>query len=175
MKKKKRGRPFGSKNKPKMKTAKPKSAKRRYRQEAEYKVWLPNIGEEFDAIVATLMEHYGFTDPDRVGAILANRIQHLPVDQSTTTLEYLGGCVRKSIAYDLARLKAQEIGHKLEVGQLVAMLKANPNDDEPRNHLQMAADAGSKLAKQALKELFPQENSDNLVAIDKPEPIDASA
>ncbi len=115
-------------------------------------VVLPTTPTAFDALVDRLAKRYKFENKEHVAAIVANKIQTLPPDQATCTLEYLGHCVMKSMAYLVAREKSQEINHRAQIEVIEAALKANPNNQEALDALEKAANDGSDLAKSVLEE-----------------------
>jgi len=131
---------------------------------------LPRTPEEFDLLVKAVVKKYKIDTPDLACAVIATRIQHMPVDQSTTTLEYLGGCVIKSLAYNIATHKLQTLNHKYQVDAIMNALKVNPYDQEARDALIKASNEGSGYAKEKLAEF--EENhpkADNLIPIHKAE------
>lgn len=118
-------------------------------------VFLPTTDKEFDALVKAVVKKFKLKNSDHAGAVIANRIMHLPPDNATTTLEYLGACVLKNIAFQVAQNRGRGIQHRMEVDDLAATLTADPLNHEARDKLEGAAAAGSEYAKKALKTICP--------------------
>lgn len=118
-------------------------------------IFLPTTEKDFESLVKILVKKYKLPDHDHAAAVLANEIQHLPREQATTTLEYLGHCILKNISYQLARSISSRIGHKTQCDQLGNILKANPNDQQARDSLEKAVKEGSEYAAKILAEMDP--------------------
>ncbi len=116
-------------------------------------ILLPQSPKEFDALVKKLVKKYKLPNEDHASAVLANRIMHLPVDQATVTLEYLGNCILKNVAFQVAQAHSTKIQHKMQVDQIVAALNVNPNDQQAIDALQKAINDGSEYAKTALEKI----------------------
>ncbi len=117
-------------------------------------VVLPQTEKEFDVLVRKLVKKFKLPNEEHAAVVVANRIMHMPPDQATVTLEYLGNCVRKNVAYQVASAKGSKISHRVQVDALVANLKANLNDQQSRDALQKAANDGSDYAKEKIAEFF---------------------
>lgn len=132
-------------------------------------IFLPTTEKAFDELIKSLVKNYRLPSIEHASAVVANRIQHLPPDQATTTLKYLGHCVLKNIAYQVAQAKAHKAQHEMQVDELMASLKANPNDNQARDHLTRAASEGSEYAKAAIARLEPPTESGNVIGMIKPQ------
>jgi hypothetical protein len=117
------------------------------------KILVPVNEQELDEVVDTIVSVYGFTCREHVVAMVCQRIMHMPPDQWTTSIEYLAGCVRKNISYQLCELAGKNQAHELGVKGLIAQLKTNPGDAQAVDELQRLANEGSPFAKAALEEL----------------------
>ena len=117
------------------------------------RVALPTTPSEFDALVSEVAFRYDLTDRNHAAAIISVAIRHLPNDQAYTTYKYLGHTVLKNIANYVANFKGETIKHENQVQQLSGMLEQDPYNQQARDELQKAADAGSPLAKAALERL----------------------
>lgn len=120
------------------------------------KIYFPQTEKEFDQLVKKVVRQYKLPNVEHAAVVIANRIMHLPPDQAMTTMEYLGHCVKKNIAYQVASAKGSQISHKMQVNQLVANLKSNINDQQSRDALKKASDEGSVYASQMFNELFEE-------------------
>lgn len=116
-------------------------------------MFFPTTEEAFDRLIHKLVVKYKLPNEEHAAVVVANRIMHLPPDQATATLDYLGHCVLKNIAYQVAQTKAQKISHKMQIDQLISNLTANINDQQSRDALQMAASQGSEYAHECLGQL----------------------
>jgi len=112
--------------------------------------FLPINSEEFDLLVDELVTRYQLPNREHAVAIVSNRIQHLPPDQATSTLKYLGHCVLKNLAYQIANQQGNKVQHKMQVDELISRLKADHNDTEARDLLEKAVNVGSTYAKDQL-------------------------
>ena len=121
---------------------------------------LPQNEKEFDDLVKKLIKTFKITtSPDHVAAVVANRIMHLPPDKAKSSLQYLGECVLKNIAYQLADLKGRKISHEIQIQQLEQMLKNNPYDQQAIDALEKAVKDGSPIAQKVLDQYVkPIEN-----------------
>ena len=117
------------------------------------RVLVPVNEKEFDTLVDKIMLLFGFISREHVIAVVANRIMHMPPDQDVTTLEYLGACVRKNIAYQLAEQVGKNNTHKIQIEDLTAMLKQDRGNLQAADALQKHANQGSPFAKAALESL----------------------
>jgi len=95
------------------------------------------------------VKQFKLPNAEHATAVVANRIMHLPPDQDTTTMEYLGACVRKNVAYQVAESQGRRIAHKIQVDMIVTELKANPLNQQAMDALEKAVNEGSEYAKQA--------------------------
>lgn len=128
---------------------------------APKKILLPTTPEQFDELVSAITKKFGLPNEEHAAAVIANRIMHLPPDQATTTLEYLGHCVLKNMAYQVAQSKGRGIQHRGEVDQLIAQLTSDPLNQQARDALDKAAADGSEYAKNALSKLHePAQNQE---------------
>lgn len=140
------------------------------------KITLPQTEADFDALVKKLAKKYHLPNEEHAAAVLANRIQQMPPDQATTTIEYLGACIQKNISYQIARSKSQKIQHKEQIDNIVSFLNENPNDMQAFDALQKAANEGSAYAKEQLAglETIP-ENVVGLLKLDQSSVTDKTA
>ena len=129
--------------------------KRKPGRPVEKTIFVPRTSDEFHAIVAQLMKRYKFQNASHVAAVVANRIQHLPPDQATTTLKYLGDCVIKNMAYQVAQYEGSKIQHEMQIDQWIAAMHSNPDDNQARDNIEKAINAGSTYAKEQLNKHFP--------------------
>ena len=119
----------------------------------EEQIMLPTTEDQFDNLITALCEMYALPNKEHAAAVVANRIMHLPADQATSTMKYLGHSVLKNIAYQVAQSKGMRVAHKVQVDQLIQTLKATPNDQQSRDALQKAINEGSDYAKAELEKL----------------------
>jgi hypothetical protein len=117
------------------------------------KILLPQTESEFNNLINLLVKKYGLPDWNHAASVVATRITHLPPDQAYSTLEYLGGAVRKNIAYQIAQSRGQHVAHKSQVDAIVAELRSNPHNQQARDELEKAKNAGSAYARDALEKL----------------------
>ena len=115
-------------------------------------VSLPTTEDEFNFFISRIVKRYKLPNWDHAAAVIANRIMHLPPDQATTTEKYLAGCVLKNIAYQVAQARGSRIAHHAQIDELIANLKADPNNQQSRDQIQKAANDGSEYAKARLAE-----------------------
>lgn len=127
-------------------------------------IFLPQTVDAFDTLISQLVEHYQLPNPEHAAAVVANRIQHLPPDQATVTLKYLGHCIMKNIAYQVAKGKSEILSHRAQVDDIVAHIKTNPNDQQARDALYKAVTEGSEYAKDALEKIDPMDNVTQLMS-----------
>lgn len=115
-----------------------------------FKVKLPTTPEAFDNLIDKLCVKFKLTDKHHAAAIVSVAIRHIPNDQAYTTWKYLGHSVQKNIANHVANFKSDTLKHENQVAQLAGMLEQDPNNQQARDELQKASDAGSLKAKEAL-------------------------
>lgn len=113
-------------------------------------IFLPTTPEAFDSLIDRLIKVYKLSNKEHASAVVATRIMHLPPDQAACTLEYLGHCVMKNMAYQVAEHQSKTIQHRMQVDQLIAMLKSNPDDQQTVDLLEQAILDGSTYAKEKL-------------------------
>ena len=123
----------------------------------EEQIMLPTTEEQFDKLIDDLTGMYALPNKEHASAVVANRIMHLPADQATSTMRYLGHSVLKNIAYQVAQSKGMRIAHKAQIDQLIQTLKATPNDQQSRDAITKAIGEGSEYAKAEIEKLEPQE------------------
>lgn len=128
-------------------------------------VRLPNTEQEFDSLVDTIVRRYHLSNREHAAAVVANRIQHLPPEQSHATIGFLGRCVIKNIAYQIAQAKSSQIHHKQQVDMLVSQLTSDPNDQQARDALDRAVKEGSEYAKAQADRLPPPSGNQNVVQL----------
>jgi hypothetical protein len=140
----------------------------------QHKYLLPRTPEAYDELVDKVCKKFKLIDKHHAAAVISVAIRHLPPEQGTTTLEYLGHYVIKNIANYVANHKGEILKHEGQVNQLVDNLKNNPNDQQSRDSLYTAASDGSPYAIKALEKLGfepaavpakPVEPTDNVVPI----------
>lgn len=123
---------------------------------------LPTTPEEFEQLIDTLVAKFDLPKRDHAVAVTANRIMHLPVDVATTTWDYLGACVKKNMAYQVAQAAGKNTAHRTQIDELVSIIKNEPNNMQAIDALDKAANDGSTYAKEALEklnlELHPSNN-----------------
>jgi len=117
------------------------------------KIALPQTEEQFNTLLDTVTFLMKYENRDHVAVVVANRVMHLPADQGWTTLEYLTGCVQKSIAYEIAQSIGRSTAHKFQVADLEKTIKAEPQNQQARDQLEKLANEGSLVAKQAVAAL----------------------
>lgn len=120
-------------------------------------VQLPTTLEEFDQLIEDLANTYPVKDKRHAAAVISVAIRHMPTDQGHTTLNYLWGCIVKSLSNHVCSYKNDLIKHETQVEQLENMLRENPNNQQALDELRKAADQGSIQAKATLAKLFPEE------------------
>lgn len=119
----------------------------------ERKILLPQTLAEFDVLCAKLVKKYHLQDPHHAAGILSVAIRHLPIEQSHTTMAYLGSYIRKNLANYVAHHKGEQLRHENQVNQLVMILGSDPTNQQARDELAKAADQGSATAKAALDKI----------------------
>lgn len=119
----------------------------------------------FDHLINELVRIYELTDREHAAAVVATRILHLPIDQCTTSLEYLYRCIVKNVAYQVATSQLSKLKHQIQIDQLVSQLKENPMDQQSLDALEKAANEGSHQAKEALRQLFDADSPPDLSKI----------
>lgn len=128
-------------------------------------VRLPTTEKEFESLVDTVVRRYHLPNRDHAAAVIANRIQHLPPDQAHATLSFLGRCVIKNIAYQIAQAKGSMIHHKQQVDMLISQLTVEPNDQQARDSLDRAIREGSDYAKTESEKLAPPSLTQRVVQL----------
>lgn len=123
----------------------------------EHHIALPTTSEEYDALVDKIIAKFEIENRDHASAVISVAIRRLPNDQPVTTLKYLIGCIVKSLANGIANHKHSLIEHASQITILKETIKAEPGDQEAIDKLQKAANEGSELAKNAMRELFPDQ------------------
>jgi hypothetical protein len=103
--------------------------------------------KEFEFLVSQICKKYKFKAVDHVKAVVALRIQHLPPDQGTTTLQHMADCVRKNMSYQLCQHITMSLKHRAELEQLDHMLTENPFNQQALDAIHKAANEGSEEAK----------------------------
>jgi hypothetical protein len=133
------------------------------------KINLPRTVEEFDALVNKVITKYNIEHKEHAASVIIGAIKRIPVDQGYTTLEYLGNTVIKAIAYTICEHKSNVLGYEAHVAEMkrfAEMLSKNPFDQEGRDGLEKAANAGSKVAKDILSKLnLTGEEPANIISI----------
>jgi hypothetical protein len=119
----------------------------------ELVVDLPTTPESFEQLIDVLVAKFDLPKRDHAVAVTANRIMHLPVDQDTTTWAYLGSCVKKNMAYQVAQAAGKNTAHRTQIDELVSIIKNEPNNMQAIDALDKAANDGSTYAKEALEKL----------------------
>jgi len=117
------------------------------------KIRLPISVEEYDNLTSRLCKKYKFSDKDHVAAVISVAIRHLPNEQAYSTLDYLAGCVYKQMANHVANHKGELIKHTVQVDNLIAMFKQDPNNQQILDELRKYADNGFEYAKNELAKL----------------------
>lgn len=113
-------------------------------------ILLPITDESFESLIDQLMAFYPLPNREHASAVVAQRIMHLPPTQATCTLEYLADCVWKNAAYQLAENRSKKANQKMQIDQIDAFLKNDPNNQQALDALAKAADEGSDYAKEIL-------------------------
>lgn len=117
-------------------------------QTKETKIQLPTNEAAFHALIDKLIKRFNLPDRDHATVVVANNIRRLPIDQPWSTEEYLGGCVLKHMAYEVAGAVGSNVAHRHQVDDIVAALEVNGNDQQARDALEKAALDGSEYAKE---------------------------
>lgn len=141
------------------------------KEEEHENVLVPQTEEEFDDLVIVIGNMTESENFEHVEAVLADRIQRMPPDQAFTTYDYLAQCVWKSRGYLLARARAQKIQSKMQVDEIAAHLKVDPNDQQAIDQLEQAAKAGNTYAQQVLDNC---NKTEKVVSICQAQPVDTS-
>lgn len=120
-------------------------------------IFLPTTEQEFDDLVTRVMELYPkIIEREHAIAVISVAIRHLPNEQATTTLQYLGHCVLKGIANHVANFKGEKVKHETQVTHHVNLLVNDPNNMQARDQLEKWANEGSVFAREALAKLEPK-------------------
>lgn len=115
-------------------------------------ILLPTTEKEFDDLVDQVMATFPrIPERDHAIAVISVAIRHLPNDQATTTLQYLGNTILKTLANHVANFKGEKVKHETQVNQLANLLVTNPNDAQALDQLEKWANEGSIYAKEALR------------------------
>lgn len=128
------------------------------------KIQLPRTVDGFNALVDVVVKKYSLPSKDHASVVIANAIRHLPNDQATTTISYLGSSVIKNIANQTAAHIADTIKHESQVQYLADLLRTDPNNNQARDELERAANDGSLSAKKALEE-FNQKGAESATQV----------
>ncbi len=131
-------------------------------------IFLPRTLEEFDSLVDSLVEMYSLPDKRHAAVQLAVRITHMPPEQATTTRKYLGHCIIKNLAYNIAEHKRKQMSfeaHEEYVAQLATELTSDPMNGQARDQLEKFAREGSVKAKEVLAMITPPTSDENVIAI----------
>lgn len=131
-----------------------------------FKVWLPTTEIAFDSLVDQVVTKYKLKDRDHAAVVISVAIRHLPNEQATTTLKYLGHAVLKNLANHIANFKSEKISHEVQVKAYADKLRSDPGDTQAFDQLEKWANAGSVAAKDALASL---DTKPKLTAV--PEPV----
>lgn len=112
---------------------------------------IPVSEQEFDDLVDDLMVLFPkIKDKDHAAAVVSVAVRHLPNDQATSTFEYFGYCVLKSLANHVANFKGEKVKHETQVAQYANALTVNPTDAQAYDQLVKWSNEGSTAAKKAL-------------------------
>lgn len=114
------------------------------------KIKLPVNPTEYDRLVSLLVKKYKLKDAHHAAAILSIAIRHLPPEQYTTTLKYLGHYILKNIANHVADHKSKILQHEAQIDHLVHLLVQDPANTQARDSLEKASSEGSEYATKAL-------------------------
>jgi hypothetical protein len=117
------------------------------------KIRLPISVAEYDTLVAKLIKKYGFAEKDHVSAVISVAIRHIDNQTAYTTYDYLAQCIWKQMANHVANHKGELIKHAVQVDQLVAMFKQDPNNQQVLDQLSLFASQGSDYAKAELDKI----------------------
>jgi hypothetical protein len=117
------------------------------------KIKLPISVAEYDSLVSKLVKKYGFDDANHVSAVVSVAIRHIDNQTAYTTMDYLAQCIWKQMSNHVANHKGELIKHEVQVDQLVAMFKQDPNNQQVLDQLNSFSDQGSEYAKLALAKL----------------------
>lgn len=118
---------------------------------------VPRTKEEFDEVVRLLTETFPLSDSKHTEAVVAQRLQHLPVDQGFYTLNHLGNCVLRNMTFFLCQSISQNMAHEAQIRDLESLLTVDPLNQQARDALEKAAKEGSPFARDALERIFPKE------------------
>lgn len=131
------------------------------------RVMVPTTVDEYNALVKVLVKKYKLPNSEHASVVIGNSIRHLPPHQAMTTYKYLGHCVLKNMAYQLAGDVCSKITHKTQIDNIVQMLMTHPNDQQAIDALEAAAKDGSEYAKEVLRlsEWDHQPRSDSIVQL----------
>lgn len=127
------------------------------------KIKLPVTPHDYDKLVGIICHKYKLRDAHHAAAILSIAIRHLPPEQYTCTLDYLGHYILKNIANHVADHKSKLLQHEAQIDHLVHLLIQDPLNVEARDGLEKAANEGSEYACKAL--LRPDLQSHGLKAL----------
>jgi hypothetical protein len=116
-------------------------------KESQLKVALPLTEDDFKALVDRVVKKYKFPNWDHAAAVIASRIAHSDVDQFQISIEYLGHCVWRNVAYQLATSMLSKMKHTAQVDEVISAIKSNPFDQQALDALDKAIADGSEYAK----------------------------
>ena len=138
-------------------------------------ILLPQTEEEFNKLTDLLVKKFKLPNREHAAVLLANRIAHLPPDQAYATVDYLGHCIQKNIAFQVAQAMGSKINHKLQIDAIDTALVADPHNQQALDALQKAANEGSEYAREVLKKYI--DSSPRVLplrAVEACEPVEAS-
>jgi len=130
---------------------------------------LPTTKEELNELLDELVSRYKLPNREHAQAVVCNQIQRMPPEQALSSLQFLGHCILKNIAYNLARATTSEMHHKLQIDEMAAHLKTQPHDQQALDELQKAVNEGSAYAKEILDQYRPVD-AGNVISITAPSP-----
>lgn len=113
---------------------------------------LPTTEDEFRQLVEFIMEKFEFTEYAEVAYVVGNRIQHLPVDQDTETPAHFAACVKKAMAYKVARKMVSEQLTKAAVDDAVTALEEDETDKKALDYLTEQSTRGCEYASKRLQQ-----------------------
>lgn len=122
-------------------------------------VELPQTLEEYDALVRQLCANYGFKDERHVAGVVSVATRQLPNHQSSVSLGHLAGWVKKSLANHIAAYKAEIVKAEGQIDALVAMIEKDPNDQQAKDNLMLAAQHNEYAKEQWAKYDLTNEHS----------------
>lgn len=126
--------------------------------------FVPTTQAEFDTLIKKVKKTYKqIQNMEHAEAVIANRIQHLPPDVATTTIQYLGFCVIKNMAWQLADSRGKTLHHKSQIDDFYQQWIQDPANAKAYDAIAKAALDGSAYASETLLKIQDAQDTERAV------------